>query len=204
MGSTNSLLWMEGPRLVNHVVGEDRWTKPLLDGRTIAEVGSSLDGDLLGTAPLEVADAAAEEALEAAAEKLPAGGKVHLSYGEEDMGEYIWQLAADHLIHAWDLAAATDGDTELDDDWSTRSRPGSPTERILPDGRRIGPRGREADCAGTPAVRIRTGRTVGCQSCCAGSVLGRVRTPAMSRERWRCRPMTCLRVDQPGARWPAL
>ena len=27
-------------QLVNHVVGEDRWTKPLVDGRTIAEVGN--------------------------------------------------------------------------------------------------------------------------------------------------------------------
>src|SRR5215210_4998300 len=26
-------------QLVNHVVGEDRWTGPLLEGRTIAEVG---------------------------------------------------------------------------------------------------------------------------------------------------------------------
>jgi uncharacterized protein (TIGR03086 family) len=102
--------------LVNHVVGEDRWTKPLLEGKTIADVGSSLDGDLLGDAPLEVTDTAAEEALAVTAEKLPAGGKVQLSYGEEDMGEYIWQLAADHLIHAWDLAAATDGDTQLDAD----------------------------------------------------------------------------------------
>ena len=34
--------------LVNHVVGEERWAVPLLEGRTIAEVGDSLDGDLLG------------------------------------------------------------------------------------------------------------------------------------------------------------
>ena len=37
--------------LVNHVVGEDRWTVPLVEGRTIADVGSSLDGDLLGDDP---------------------------------------------------------------------------------------------------------------------------------------------------------
>src|SRR4249920_2127886 len=79
--------------LVNHVVGEDRWTAPLLEGQTIAEVGSSLDGDLLGSAPREAADAAAEEALASAADRVPTGGKVHLSYGDEDMGEYIWQLA---------------------------------------------------------------------------------------------------------------
>ena len=37
--------------LVNHVVGEDAWTVPLMRGATIAEVGDSLDGDLLGERP---------------------------------------------------------------------------------------------------------------------------------------------------------
>lgn len=30
------------------------------------------------------------------------------------MGEYVRQLAADHVIHAWDLAAAIDVDRGLD------------------------------------------------------------------------------------------
>jgi uncharacterized protein (TIGR03086 family) len=100
--------------LVNHVVGEDRWTKPLVDGRTIAEVGEAFDGDLLGEDPKSFAMAAADEALTAVAERLPAGGKVHLSYGEESIEEYISQLAADHLIHGWDLAAATGQQRDLD------------------------------------------------------------------------------------------
>ncbi|MEO7351298.1 MAG: TIGR03086 family protein, partial [Marmoricola sp.] len=35
---------------------------------------------------------------------------------DEDMEEYVTQLAADHLIHGWDLAVATGGDAELDQD----------------------------------------------------------------------------------------
>jgi uncharacterized protein (TIGR03086 family) len=100
--------------LVNHVVGEDRWTKPLVDGKTIAEVGDAFDGDLLGEDPKASAMTAADEALTAVAERLPAGGTVHLSYGEEDIGEYISQLAADHLIHGWDLAAASGQNRNLD------------------------------------------------------------------------------------------
>ena len=45
---------------------------------------------------------------------VAAGATVHLSYGDEDVVEYAHQLAADHLIHGWDLAVATGGDTALD------------------------------------------------------------------------------------------
>src|SRR5262245_8867012 len=101
-------------QLVNPVVGEDRWTVPLLEGATIADVGSEFDGDLLGHDPAASTRRAADEAVAMVAEVLPAGGRVHLSYGDEDMAEYVHQLAADHLIHAWDLAAATGGETTLD------------------------------------------------------------------------------------------
>jgi uncharacterized protein (TIGR03086 family) len=102
--------------LVNHVVGEERWTAPLMGGSTIEDVGDSLDGDLLGDNPRGVAMAAAAEAVDAVDAELPRRKTVHLSYGEERAGEYIRQLVADHLVHGWDLAMATGGDTELDED----------------------------------------------------------------------------------------
>jgi uncharacterized protein (TIGR03086 family) len=100
--------------LVNHVAGEDLWTEELVRGATIEEVGGRLDGDLLGSDPREAALDAAARASRAVAETLPGHGKVHLSYGDEDIDEYVAQLAADHLIHGWDLAAATGGETDLD------------------------------------------------------------------------------------------
>ncbi len=100
--------------LTNHVVGEDRWTTPLMRGRTIAEVGDSLDGDLLGEDPVRSALEAAMEATTVVAEVLPTDGIVHLSYGDEQMAEYVHQIAADHLVHSWDLAVATGGDRRLD------------------------------------------------------------------------------------------
>jgi uncharacterized protein (TIGR03086 family) len=102
--------------VVNHLVGEDRWTKPIVDGLTIADVGDRLDGDLLGSDPASAAREAAAEALEAVSERLPAGGVVHLSYGDERLEEYLRQLTADHLIHGWDVAAATGQDRTLDAD----------------------------------------------------------------------------------------
>ena len=102
--------------LVNHVTGEDLWAVALLNGGTIAEVGDRLDGDLLGDAPGTAALAAAEDAAAVVAERLRVGGTVLLSYGEERVEEYVAQLAADHLVHGWDLAVAIGGPTQLDRD----------------------------------------------------------------------------------------
>jgi uncharacterized protein (TIGR03086 family) len=100
--------------LVNHVVGEELWTAPLLRGKTIEEVGGQFDGDVLGADPLHMARMTSGAAAAVVDEVVPRGGRVQLSYGEEDMGEYVRQLCADHLIHGWDLAAATGGDTSMD------------------------------------------------------------------------------------------
>jgi uncharacterized protein (TIGR03086 family) len=102
--------------LVNHVVGEELWTVPLLAGKTIAEVGDRFDGDLLGdpVAGARRASSAALAAVAAVDRYAPQGGTVHLSYGEERVEEYVRQLCADHLVHGWDLAVAVDADTRLD------------------------------------------------------------------------------------------
>jgi uncharacterized protein (TIGR03086 family) len=100
--------------LVNHVAGEDLWTVPLVEGATIAEVGDQYDGDVLGDDPVARAREAARQAVAAVAERLPSGGTVQLSYGEEQLDEYLYQLAADHLVHGWDLAVATGADRSLD------------------------------------------------------------------------------------------
>jgi uncharacterized protein (TIGR03086 family) len=100
--------------LVNHIVNENRWTVPLLAGATIDEVGSGLDGDLLGTDPIGSLESAVARAEAAVAQPGALNRTVHLSFGDTPAEEYAWQLLADHLIHAWDLAAAIGADTRLD------------------------------------------------------------------------------------------
>lgn len=100
--------------LVNHVVNEDLWTVPLMEGATMDEVGDRFEGDLLGDDPLMIARSACEMAIVAAASGVVAGRTVHLSFGDAPADEYAHQLAADHIVHGWDLAVATGGDTAID------------------------------------------------------------------------------------------
>jgi uncharacterized protein (TIGR03086 family) len=102
--------------LVNHIVYEDRWTVPLFGGATIADVGDRFEGDLLGDDPIGSAHDAAKQADAAVAEPGAIDRTVHLSFGDTPAEEYVRQLLADHLIHAWDLAAAIGADRTLPDD----------------------------------------------------------------------------------------
>src|SRR5262245_40333064 len=67
--------------LVNHLVGEDRWTAPIMAGSTIAEVGDRFDGDLLGANPVANAEDAAAEAVQAVSAPGAIDRVVHLSFG---------------------------------------------------------------------------------------------------------------------------
>jgi uncharacterized protein (TIGR03086 family) len=100
--------------LVNHLVYENVWTPEMFAGRTVAEVGDRFDGDLLGADPKGAWAAASRVALDAVAEEGALDRTVHLSFGDFPAREYVMQLFADHLIHAWDLARGIGGDERLD------------------------------------------------------------------------------------------
>ena len=100
--------------LVNHLVNENLWVPPLIEGRTIEEVGDRFDGDLLGDDPINRALSAAREAIGAVAHALPSHGTVHLSYGDRPASDYVNEMFIDLAIHGWDLARGIGADEAID------------------------------------------------------------------------------------------
>jgi uncharacterized protein (TIGR03086 family) len=100
--------------LVNHVAGEYLWVPEMLAGRTIAEVGDRLDGDLLGDDPLQALINARGAALAAIDAPEGLATTVHLSFGDLPAEEYVEQMALDSVIHSWDLANGIGADERLD------------------------------------------------------------------------------------------
>ena len=101
--------------LARHLVYEELWAPPLLAGATVAEIGDRFEGDILGADPQAAWKEAAAASVDAATpDRLAA--TVHLSFGDFPGSEYLGQLTADHVIHAWDLARGTGGDERLDPD----------------------------------------------------------------------------------------
>ena len=154
--------------LINHVVGEDRWTAPLHSSvRRSTGSATGLDGDLLGVDPRgSRCRRRTPGSRRGHLRPCPAHGTVHLSYGDESMDEYLRQLTADHLVHGWDLAVATGSDRRLDPELRRRGPLGvvRPRERrsyrvrrsdrgsVLPPDRRP---------AGRPAGPLRSRRETG-------------------------------------------
>ncbi len=100
--------------LANHVTSENFWAAELFQGKTIAEVGNRLDGDLLKDDPI----GAYSRSVEAARAQVLKPGAMeittHLSFGDFPGSEYAKQLFLDLLVHGWDVAKAGGQDTRLD------------------------------------------------------------------------------------------
>jgi uncharacterized protein (TIGR03086 family) len=101
-------------QLLNHVVAGNWWAAELAAGATIDQVGTRLDGDLLGADPsLEYRRSA-----DAAAAAFDAPGALDapcaVSYGPVPGSVYAGHRFIDVLIHGWDLAVATGQDPTID------------------------------------------------------------------------------------------
>ncbi|MEU6705498.1 TIGR03086 family metal-binding protein [Streptomyces wuyuanensis] len=102
--------------LVNHVTAEQFWVPPLVgEGRSVADVGDSYDGDVLGGHPAVTWDRAASAAKAAFREPGALERGVGLSFGESTVAAYCAQMTADMIVHAWDLSRAIGADDALPD-----------------------------------------------------------------------------------------
>lgn len=99
--------------LVRHLVYEELWAPPLFEGQTVADVGDRFEGDILGADPQTAWKEAAAGAVAPVDDDL-LERTVHLSFGDVPGREYLGQLTADHVIHAWDLARGIGADDRLD------------------------------------------------------------------------------------------
>ena len=100
--------------LLNHVVAGNLWAAELAGGKTIADVGDRLDGDLLGHDPLAAYESSAETAGDAFAAPGTLDAPCAVSYGPVPGSVYAGHRFIDVLIHGWDLATATGQDATLD------------------------------------------------------------------------------------------
>jgi uncharacterized protein (TIGR03086 family) len=103
--------------LVAHLVNEQLWAPPLLAGEPYDLIEGRFPDDtddLLGDNPVVGWETAADGALAAFAADDALRRTVHLSRGPVPASVYIEEMASDLTVHSWDLAVATDGDTDLD------------------------------------------------------------------------------------------
>jgi uncharacterized protein (TIGR03086 family) len=102
--------------LVHHLTYEMVWVRPMLEGKTIAEVGDRFEGDLLGEDPTSAWDRAAADALAALDDLASIQNVTHLSFGDFPAEEYLNQVLFDLHIHSWDLRTGIGVDPTLDGD----------------------------------------------------------------------------------------
>jgi len=100
--------------LVGHLVTEVAWAAPLVGGKSVADVGDELSGDLLGDDPKAAWDRHSAEAASAVGEDGAMERTVRLTRRELPASEYTFEIFTDLLIHGWDLARAIGGQEGLD------------------------------------------------------------------------------------------
>jgi uncharacterized protein (TIGR03086 family) len=102
--------------IANHLISENLWAGELYQGKTIQEVGNTLDGDLAGDDPAGAYRASVGVASRAVTAPGAMEVTCHLSFGDFSGADYAAQLFMDTLIHGWDIAKATGQDARLDPD----------------------------------------------------------------------------------------
>ena len=102
--------------LVNHLVYEQLWATPMLEGTTVDEVGDRFDGDLLGSDPVSAWDLAAKESAAAFSAPDALDRTTNSSRGPLPARQYIGEMTMDLLVHRWDLGQGIGDEQRFTDD----------------------------------------------------------------------------------------
>ena len=102
--------------LVTHIVSGNLWVPELVGGKSIAEVGDRLDGDVLGDDATAAYDVSASVAAAAFREPGAMERPVGVSYGPVPGELYCGHRFLDVLVHGWDVATSTGQDATLPPD----------------------------------------------------------------------------------------
>ena len=89
-------------KLINYHAYDDAWVPETLAGKTIAEVGTKYDGDLLGSDPKANWLAIVDKSVEAV-KNVDLKQTVHLSYGDYPAEEYLYHITLFRTFRAVDF-----------------------------------------------------------------------------------------------------
>lgn len=99
--------------LLNYHAYDTAWVPEEFAGKTVAEVGDTYNGDLLGDEPVESYAAYSRAAVEAIETGYDPARTVHFSYGDYPAREAITHITAFRVFRAYDFARLTGADRAL-------------------------------------------------------------------------------------------
>jgi len=105
-------------KLMNYHAYDDAWVPETLAGKTIAEVGTKYDGDLLGDTPKRNWDTIVAKAVSAveALTIVDMDKTTHLSYGDFPVKDYLWHITLFRTFRTVDIARFIQVDDSLPED----------------------------------------------------------------------------------------
>ena len=105
-------------KLMNYHAYDDAWVPETLAGKTIAEVGTHYDGDVLGDTPKRNWDSIVAKAVSAveALTIVDMDKTTHLSYGDFAVKDYLWHITLFRTFRTVDIARFIHVDDSLPED----------------------------------------------------------------------------------------
>jgi len=101
---------------INYHAYDDAWVPDVLAGKTIEEVGTTWDGDLLGDHPKLNFASIVETAVLAVRAFNDLDRTVHLSYGDYPARQYLTHITSFRGLRVYDIAKLIGADTAMPDD----------------------------------------------------------------------------------------